>query len=185
MKRLTLSWVLGAFCAFILTTGCQTAPKTAEEKADIKEDAAKAVARAEKVDPGFTPLINSAAGYASFPSVGKGGAGIGGAYGKGVLFEKGQPVGYCDIRQATIGAQIGGQDYTELVLFQTPEAVAKFKKGEYTFNAQVSAVALKSGASQNAKYSDGVAVFTLDESGLMAEAAVGGQRFTYQPITHQ
>ncbi len=180
MKRQTISWVLGAFAVIIIATGCATAPKSEEGKADIEGDAAKAVAKAEKTDPGFTKLINSAAAYAVFPSVGKGGVGVGGAYGKGVFFEKGKAVGYCDLRQATIGAQLGGQGYTELVLFETPEAAAKFKKGEFEFSAQVSAVALKSGASENAKYTDGVAVFTLDESGLMAEAAIGGQRFTYQ-----
>ena len=180
MNRQAISLVLGFITTIIIATGCTTAPKSEEGKADIEGDAAKAVAKAEKADPGFTKLINSAAGYAVFPSVGKGGVGVGGAYGKGVLFEKGKAVGYCDLRQATIGAQLGGQGYTELVLFETPDAVSKFKKGEFEFSAQVSAVALKSGASESAKYTDGVAVFTLDESGLMAEAAIGGQRFTYQ-----
>jgi hypothetical protein len=45
--------------------------------------------------------------------------------------------------------------------------------------AQVSAVALASGASANAKYKHGVAVFTLTKGGAMAEAAIGGQKFSY------
>jgi lipid-binding SYLF domain-containing protein len=84
--------------------------------------------------------------------------------------------------QATIGAQIGGQAYYEIVFFETKEALATFKKGEWTMAAQVSAVALKSGASANAEYKDGVAVFTLTKAGAMAEASVGGQKFSYEPL---
>ena len=86
----------------------------------------------------------------------------------------------CDLSQASIGAQLGGQDYTEIICFETRQAVETFKQGHFGFDAQATAVALKSGAGANAKFTDGVAVFTMDAAGLMAEAAVGGQKFSYQ-----
>ncbi|MEX0741603.1 MAG: YSC84-related protein, partial [Phycisphaeraceae bacterium] len=125
--------------------------------------------------------LDAAAGYAVFPTIGKGGAGIGGAYGKGVLYEDGQVVGYCDVSQGTIGFQLGGQAYTQIIAFESDEKVNEFKNGDLTFAAQATAVAIKSGAGANAEYADGVAVFTSDEAGLMYEASVGGQKFSYQP----
>jgi lipid-binding SYLF domain-containing protein len=120
-------------------------------------------------------------GYAVFPSVGKGAAGVGGAYGKGVVYERGRVVGFCDMTQATVGAQLGAQKYSEIICFENEKTLAKFKDEKLAFDAQASAVAGKSGSAANASYSDGVMVYTLNESGLMAEAAIGGQKFSYQP----
>jgi lipid-binding SYLF domain-containing protein len=117
-----------------------------------------------------------------FPGVGKGGVGVGGAYGRGELFEGGKLAGYCTLTQASIGLQLGGQKYTELIFFETKAALDRFKSGNFAFAAQASAVALKSGASANAKYAGGVAVFTMGEAGLMYEASIGGQKFSFEPI---
>ncbi|QNN21843.1 hypothetical protein HED60_06000 [Planctomycetales bacterium ZRK34] len=160
--------------------GCATAPKSAQGKADIEQDTDAALAKARLSDPTLVDVFSRAAGYAVFPSVGKGGAGFGGAYGKGVLYEQGYAVGYCDLSQATIGFQLGGQAYTEIIVFETKQNVENFKQGKFHFDAQATAVALKSGAGANATYTNGVAVFTMDEAGLMYEATVGGQKFTYQ-----
>ena len=107
--------------------------------------------------------------------------GIGGAYGRGVLSEAGHVVGYCALTQASIGFAFGGQAYTEIIFFENATALNRFKTGNFAFAAQASAVALKSGAGANAKYADGVAVFTMGESGLMYEASIGGQKFSYEP----
>lgn len=164
-----------------LTLGaCATAPVSVEGKADIEREAATAITAAVAADPTLKPVLDSSAGYAVFPKVGKAAAGVGGAYGRGVVYEDGRPVGYCDLSQATIGLQLGGQTYSEIIAFETKNAVETFKEGNFRFTAQATAVALKSGAGANAKYKDGVAVFTMDEAGLMYEAAVGGQRFSYQ-----
>ena len=181
MSRTSTAFLLATLCALTLATGCTTAPKTEEGKDKLEDQAATALAKAQHEDPGITNVLNSSVGYAVLPKVGKGGAGVGGAYGKGILYENGQPVGYCDMTQASIGAELGGQEYTELVVFKTPDALQNFKKGHVKFDAQASAVALKHGASENAKFHEGVAVFTFNEKGLMAEAAVGGQKFDYQP----
>jgi lipid-binding SYLF domain-containing protein len=165
----------------ILTiSGCATAPATTEGKIDIRKEAALALANAKTNDPTLTDVINKAAGYAVFPNVGKGAIGIGGAYGKGVLYEHDLVVGYCDLSQATIGLQLGGQAYSEIIAFENWNAVHTFKEGNFTFDAQATAVALKSGSGTNATYRNGVVVFTMDETGLMYEASVGGQKFSYQ-----
>jgi lipid-binding SYLF domain-containing protein len=159
---------------------CTTAPKSEEGKADKRDEAATALAKAERNDPTLSPVLRDAKGYAVFPTVGKGAVGVGGAYGKGVLYETGTFAGYCDLTQASIGLQLGGQAYSEIICFSTAEALTLFKTGNFAFDAQATAVALKSGAGANAKYTNGVAVFTMDESGLMFEASIGGQKFSYQ-----
>lgn len=180
--RSTLSLVAAGILGLFISAGCSTAPKSEASRQELQSETSATLAQAQKNDTSLTKFIDSAAGYAVFPTVGKGGIGVGGAYGKGVLYEHGRAVGYCDLSQASIGLQLGGQAYSELIFFETPEALASFKSGNFSFAAQVSAVALKSGAGANAKYANGVAVFTMGESGLMYEASVGGQKFSYQPL---
>ena len=160
---------------------CMAMPASALAHATVKE-AEDATAALRKADPGMTEFFEHSAGYAVFPNVAKGGLVVGGAGGTGIVFEKGKAVGKTTLSQATIGAQIGGETYYEIIFFETSESLAAFKKGEWTMAAQVSAVALSSGASANAKYKSGVAVFTLTKGGAMAEASVGGQKFSYEPI---
>jgi len=178
MKLLIATFGLVVALAF---AGCATAPKSEEGKSDIRDKAAAALAKAESNDPSLATVLHDAKGYAVFPTVGKGAVGVGGAYGKGVLYEGGSFIGYCDLSQASIGLALGGQTYTEIISFQTIEALNRFKGGNFAFDAQATAVAIKSGAGTNAKYANGVAVFTMGESGLMFEASVGGQKFSYQP----
>ena len=178
----TLSLCLAATVTTVLLNACATAPKSEEGKADIRHDSDQALVKAQSSDPSMAQVINGAHGSAVFPKIGKGAAGVGGAYGKGVLFKDGQIVGYCDVSQASIGLALGGQTYTEIICFEDQKAFERFKTGKFTFDAQATAVALQSGAGANAKYSDGVAVFTMDERGLMFEAAIGGQKFAYQAL---
>lgn len=184
MNRFILKALFVTSCAIGILSlfACSTAPSTVEGRADIERDAATALAKAHRNDPTLSRIISASAGYAVFPSVGKGAAGVGGAYGKGVLYERGIAVGYCDLSQASIGFQLGGQAYTEIICFETRQAVEIFKQGNFRFDAQATAVALKSGAGENAKFANGVAVFTMDEAGLMYEASIGGQKFSYLPI---
>jgi lipid-binding SYLF domain-containing protein len=179
-------YLMGTTCVgislmgLLTLAGCATAPDTVQGKTDIRDDARTALKKAQANDPTLTAVLNRAAGYAVFPSIGKGGLIAGGAYGKGVLFVNGSAVGYCDLSQGSIGGQIGGQSYTEIICFKDAESVDRFRQGNLRFDAQATAVALKSGAGADAKYRNGVAVFTMDETGLMAEAVVGGQQFSYQ-----
>jgi Las17-binding protein actin regulator len=148
----------------------------------LVRDAEGAVAAFRNADPALSAFFSGAVAYAVFPNVGKGAAGIGGAYGRGVLFEHGTATGQATLTQVTIGAQLGGQAYSEVVFFETADALSRFKGGQLAMAAQVSAVVAATGASANARYAQGVAVFTLAKGGLMAEASVGGQKFGYRPF---
>ncbi|HET7002733.1 MAG TPA: YSC84-related protein [Puia sp.] len=153
-----------------------------KEKEKLMSESKKAKADIIKTDPSITSLFSSSQGYVIFPKNGKGGLIIGGSGGNGVLYEKEKSVGTAKMAQVTVGAQVGGASYREIIFFENKEALDRFKDNKFEFSGQISAVALQSGASKNAKYADGVLVFTQDLSGLMAEATVGGQKFTYKPL---
>lgn len=161
---------------------CATAPNSADGRYDLKRDATTALNLATSSHNSFDNIIQNAPGYVVFPAVGKGAAGVGGAYGRGIVYKHGTQIGYADLSQASIGLQLGGQSYTEILVFESVKALDKFLLGNYEFNAQATAVALQSGEGTNAKFQDGIAVFTMDEAGLMFEAAIGGQKFNYQPF---
>lgn len=175
MRSIALAIALG------VAAGCQTAPKTDVEKQELVEDAKDVVRQVKAVDPGMSRFFESSRAYAVFPSVGKGGLGVGGAYGKGVVWQGGEVVGYCDLSQGSIGLQIGGQAYSELIFFETERSLVRFKSGTFEMAAQASGVAVRAGGSANADYENGVAIFTIPKGGLMGEASIGGQNFTYQP----
>jgi lipid-binding SYLF domain-containing protein len=141
-----------------------------------------AIERFNARDPSLDRFFKDAYGYAVFPSIGKGGFWIGGAHGDGEVYQHGKPIGVTSITQVTVGPQIGGQAYSEIIFFRDQLALDNFKAGNLTFSAQVSAVAATAGAAKNAAYSNGVAVFTVAEGGLMAEATIGGQKFTFTPL---
>lgn len=174
------SGLLIAAFSVVFLAACTTAPRTIEDRSDLRQDANSALATARSGNAGFDSIIQAAPGYAVFPSVGKGGAGVGGAYGRGIVYANGAAVGYTDLSQATVGFQLGGQTYTQILVFENVQTLDRFRQGNYEFSAQATAVALKSGEGANARFRDGVAVFTMDESGMMFEAAVGGQKFSYE-----
>lgn len=163
-------------------TGSQKSGRDPAASHGMVRDAEGTITAFRQADPTLSRFFDEAVGYAVFPSVGKGAFGIGGAYGRGVLFEHGQATGLASLTQLTVGAQLGGQAYSEIVFFNSEEAVASFRKGQLAMAAQVSAVVAASGASANARYAQGVAVFTLPKGGLMAEASVGGQKFGFRPF---
>jgi len=144
---------------------------------DIPGDARKAIAEMKKKDPGINKFFSTAYAYAVFPNIGKGGLGVGGASGKGIVYRGGKAVADAKMTQVTIGFQAGGQKYAEVIFFENAKAYNDFMSGNYEFAAQVSAIALKSGASANATYKDGILVVTMGKGGLMYEASVGGQKF--------
>ena len=124
-------------------------------------------------------LFSNAYGYAIFPNVGKGGIGIGGAAGKGIVYEKGNVIGKAQLTQVSIGFQFGGQAYREVIFFESAADLDRFRENKIEFSAQASAVAATVGASANVKYRDGVMIFTQQKGGLMYEASVGGQKFNF------
>ncbi len=134
-----------------------------------------------KVDPQFEAFAKKGYGYAFFPDITKGGLLFGGARGQGVVYEKGQHIGYADLTQMSVGFQAGLQDYGQLIVFENQAAMDKFKRNEIDFGANASAVYLDKGAAMGAQFVDGVAVFVRPIRGAMAEASLDGQQITYLP----
>lgn len=141
------------------------------------EDANNIIAKFKEKDSGISKFFSSAYGYAIFPEIGKGGFVVGGAGGKGTVYKGGSPVADVKMSQVSVGAQIGGQKYSEVIFFKNAETYNEFVSGTFEFAAQISAVALAEGVSQDAAYQDGLLVFTLSIGGLMAEVSAGGQKF--------
>lgn len=140
------------------------------------------IAAFKKRDPTLDKFFKKAYGYAVFPSIGKGGFFVGGAHGKGIVFNNaGAVMGKVTMSQGTFGAQIGGQKFSEVIFFGTKEAFEHFTQNKLEFAAQATAVAATAGAGKNANYSNGVAIFSLHQAGLMAEAVIGGQQFKFTP----
>ena len=127
-------------------------------------------------------LFANSYGYAIFPQVTKAALIVGGAGASGEVYEKGKQIGTAKMAQVSVGAQVGGQAYREVIFFENKEALDRFKGDNFEFSSQVSAVAVKSGVSANAAYREGVQVYTQEINGLMAEASIGGQKFTYKPL---
>ena len=144
-------------------------------------DAEQTIKKFKAKDPSLKRFFDAAEGWAVYPTIGKGGWVVGGAYGEGVVYQKGEVIGFTDVKQVSVGLQFGGQAYSELIFFRDEQALQRFKSEKLEFDAQVSAVVADRGAAANADYHAGVAIFTLTKGGLMAEASVGGQSFSFSP----
>jgi lipid-binding SYLF domain-containing protein len=169
----------------VLTTGwlvsCSTAPSTKETRDELLEQATATMKEMDRVDPGVEAWARKGYGYSLFPEITKGGLVFGGAYGRGVVYEQGRHIGYADMTAASFGLQVGGQTYSELIVFENKTALDRFKQGQLDFAADASAIILMKGAATNARFVDGVAVVVKPLAGAMAEAAIGGQQFKYVP----
>jgi len=150
---------------------------------------------------GSAQLLDSAYGYAVFPTIGKGGVIVGAAHGSGRVNVNGKHVGDTSMTQLSVGPQLGGQAYSQIIFFQNKRAFEEFASGNFEFGANASAVAITASASAEATtggagvgasgtpshartashYHDGMAVFTIAKGGLMAGASLGGQKFSYRP----
>jgi lipid-binding SYLF domain-containing protein len=166
----------------LISTGCATAPKTPEQRQSLVSEADAAVQSMIAKDPSLRDFIAGAHGYAAFPNIGKAGVGVGGASGRGVVYEEGRPVGYAQINQGSLGLQLGAQSYAELVVFKDRGALDRMKAGDFDLGADLSAIALKAGAGKTAQFESGLAVFVQPKGGLMAEASVKGQKISFEPM---
>jgi len=158
---------------------------TAGAQTPLKTQVDQTLAAFKQADPGLQTFLDSAAGYAVFPNVGKGGLIIGGQHGRGLVYEHGRLIGEATLTEASIGAQAGGATFDQIIFFETPEVLQQFKQGKFLMDAQVSATVAAEGVEKHAKYEHGVAVFILPKKGLMGQAAVGGQKFKFTPLTGQ
>ena len=188
LKRLSLTWVLVTICGAAWADEYATALSNFHSANGTKE------------------FFIQSYGYALFPTVGKGGIGIGGAYGKGRVYRGAMHTGDTSVMQLSIGFQFGGQAYSQIIFFQDQAAYDRFTSGSFAFGAEASAVALTLGAQAKAgttgasasgnessvgdasvsgSWAAGMAVFTLAKGGLMYEASIGGQKFSFRPVTEQ
>ena len=177
--KLKLS-VLG-LCLMILPAGCATAPEKSTSKAVLSAEVKETIAIFKEKDPEIEQFFDKSYGYAVLPKVFKGAIGIGGAYGKGEVYEQGKMVGYCSMSQATLGLSLGGEYFREIVFFRDKSDLDRFKAEKLTFSAQVTGVAATKGAAAKADYQSGMAVFITTDKGLMFDASLGGQKFKYVP----
>jgi lipid-binding SYLF domain-containing protein len=172
--------ILAAMLLLLASTG-KVAAFEPDLNSELQLDVARAILNLKQRDPGVQKFFDNAAGYAVFPNVGKGGFMLGGAYGKGLVIVNEQVDGYSTMTQFTVGAQIGAQKYSLYIFFKDQVALEHFKRENFEFSAQATAVAVTAGAAANTSYDAGVAVFTIADGGLMAEATIGGQQFSYEP----
>ena len=152
-----------------------------DEAEEYHAKAQEAIATFKEKDSSVQRFFDSASGYVVIPTVGKAGFGIGGARGKGVLYENGAVTAVVTLSQLSFGFQWGGQAYSEFIFFEDAAALTDFKRGNYELGAQASAVAITAGASADAEFNGGMAIFTQAKGGLMYEASVGGQKFKVEP----
>lgn len=191
-RTLTLFFFVTALAAFFLWPLHASA---------IEDEAYAKTIELYKKSPLASKFLNDSYGYAVFPLVGKGGAGFGGAFGKGRVYRNGQVMGNVSLTQLSIGFQLGGQAYSEIIFFQDKRAYDEFTSGSFEFDATASAVAITAGAQAKvgttgksagassgpatgkqlaARYVKGLAVFTHAKGGLMYEASLAGQKFYFE-----
>ena len=177
-RLMSLAFVLMS-AMLMAPLGCSTAPNTVEGMSELES---KANAAAVRIEPTLPMSLNQYAGYAVFPDIGRGAVGIGGAYGKGVVYEHGNVVGYVDMTEGTLGWQLGGETFKEVLVFTDETAFHRFKEGNFEFKAEAKVIASDSAADATAQ-SLGAHVYLMDKDGLMFAAAVGSQKFEFVPKT--
>jgi lipid-binding SYLF domain-containing protein len=180
--------LIGLF-SFVASLSPAIASDVEDDQATVKEFLRSDVAK---------KFHDSAYGYAVFPTIGKGGVGIGGAHGSGGVYRGGKKIGDTKMTQVTVGFQLGGQAYSQIIYFEDKRALDDFTSGNFEFSAQANAIAVTSsagatagseGASASANatqaetdYHKGMVVLTMGKGGLMYEASLGGQKYSYTPV---
>ena len=179
-RLLAVSILLG--CPAHTLGGCDSTPATRESSEAKIEQAQATLETMMKKDPSIRSAVADAYGHVVFSTVGSGALIIGGEGGGGVVFEGGTPWGTATLAKGSIGLQVGGESYSELIILLTRESFDRFTTGEFTFTAEVSATAVKANAAAEAPVIDGAKVLTMAKGGLIASAAVGGQDFSCTPF---
>lgn len=164
-------------CSDYKDSGGQTA---VERDAALVASAQATIASFKAEYPHYSKFFDSAAGYAVFPTVTQGAFIVGGAHSDGVFFEKGNATGYLDLYKGSVGFQLEGQQYSQIIFYETAKAMADLKSGNAEALAEAAAVIADKDASSAADYQGGVAVFVFGGEGAGLKAAVGGQKFKFR-----
>jgi lipid-binding SYLF domain-containing protein len=168
--------------AFGALAACGAPSYSQAELSEQRADADRIIATFKERQPEIRRLFESSYAYAVLPTVGAGGVGVGGAYGEGIVYEQGRPVGTTNVTKFSLGPQLGGETMSEIIFFKTREDLRKFQEGDFAFDAGATAIALDEGVATAADFDDGVEVVVMAKKGLMAAATVGGQEFDYRPL---
>lgn len=166
----------------VFLAGCSASPPRAGQREILRTEVQEAIAEFKRADPTLQSYFDRSAGYAVLPKVAKGAFLLGGAYGRGMVFEQGgRFLGYCDMKQATVGFSFGGEYFREVIFFRYPQDLRLFTQGHFTLSAQATATVVSVGAAAKVDYRDGMAVFVQADTGLMVDVSIGGQRFEFEP----
>ena len=161
----------------VLVSGWKPSKNFNNNKANFKTvEALKKFKRIGRLKPYF----KEAAGFAVFPNVAKAGLGFRGARGSGEVFEDGKVIGFTTLTQLSFGFQLGGQAFSQIIFFQNKRDLDRFTDGNFEFGASASAALITEGANASIDYTNGVAVMTFSKGGLMYEASLGGQKFSFK-----
>jgi lipid-binding SYLF domain-containing protein len=146
--------------------------------------------------------FNKSYAYAIFPTIGQGGFIVGAAHGKGRVYAHGVHVGDSSVTQLSVGWQAGGDAYSEIIFFKDKRALDEFESGNFQFGAGASVIAITAAASADANtqgvaagasagqhdasdassYYKGMAVFTITKGGLMVDASLEGEKFSFKAV---
>ena len=170
------------FAAFVMVlAGCESTPVTPESA--IPDRAQATLNKMITADSGLRTITDKSYAYAIFPEVGAAALGVGGACGMGVVYQNGKEIGVVVLNQGSIGLQLGGDTYSELIVFDTPEAFDSFRNGKLEFGADASATIIKAGSAASAPFNHATRIFAMPKGGLMAGISVSGQKFTFTPAS--
>lgn len=176
--------LLTVFAAGIM--GCESSePATPAQAAAMHDEARAALERIEAQDSSIKYLVDNSYGYVIFPEIGEGAIGVGGASGKGVVYQSGHRVGEVSLTQASLGIQIGGQTFSELIVFENQKALGRLMNDGYEFGADATATFVKQGAAGSGDFVHGIRIFILPKGGLMAGLSLNGQKFHFTADTQQ
>ncbi|MGM0601108.1 MAG: YSC84-related protein [Candidatus Rifleibacteriota bacterium] len=168
------------FCLVLSSASAGWNPFRRNYKRSGEENVQLLIKKIKKIDPDIKKIFENAVGWAVFPEIGKAGVGIGGASGNGRVYRKGEFIGTTTMTQISVGFQLGGQIYSEIIFFQDDNTLNKFKDGKFELGANVSAVIVDEGVAKTLGFKDGTIVLVMPKKGLMYEATVSGQKFTFQ-----
>ena len=164
----------------LVAVGCAGVPKSTAKRNALTSDAHETVATMTADDPSLRPLLDRSAGYVVFPQVKQGGFVVGASQGHGVVFQNGRVIGFAELRQASVGAQIGGQKFSEIVVLEDQNALDRVKASKLAVGGQASAVAIRTGAAASSRFESGVAVFVKPIGGAMLNVSLTGQQIRFK-----
>ncbi len=179
MKKSGIFLILAVLFCCLLETPVHALFKKRHKRSG-EENCQLIIKSMKEKDPGIQKVFDKAVAWAVFPRISKAGIGIGGAGGNGRVYQKGKFIGTTTMTQVSIGFQLGGQVYSEIIFFQDEFTLEKFKNGKFELGANISAVVFDVGAAETAGFKDGTMVFVIPDAGLMYEATLSGQKFTFK-----